>query len=344
MTRIFDLRRTAAFTLAACVAFGAAPCRADEAADRAAAEALYELGQKLFKDGNYAEACPKLEASNSLDPGVGTLLLLGDCLEKAGKLASAWGSFKDAGALARSRNDLERANMADLRATALRPRLAYVEYRVSSEARVAGLEVRRGGALIASGSWGVPLPTDAGTYDVVASAPGHETWRTTLEVPPKLDVPLVVSVPALRASGENGAGTTPNVAPVAAVAPAAPVEPARRESEHADQGTPGSGQRVLGVVSFGVGVASAIASGTLAYMAAKKNHDSKNQCRADDTNVCTVEGVNQRDDAKHLATLATVFGVGGAVFAATGITLYLTAPRGKEQHPTGFVAGFDARF
>jgi serine/threonine-protein kinase len=322
---------------------GAAPCRADEAEDRAAAEALYELGQKLFKDGNYAEACPKLEASNALDPGVGTLLLLGDCEEKAGRLASAWASFKDAAALARSRNDAERANMADLRAAALRPRLAYVEYRVSPEANVPGFELRRGGALIAPGSWGVSLPTDAGKYEVVASAPGYESFHQTLEVPVKLEVPLVVSVPPLR-RGTGTAAVAPKVAPVAAAAPTTPVEPARRETEHADQGTPGSGQRVLGIVTFGVGVASAIASGTLTYMAAKKNHDSKNHCRADDSNVCTVEGVNERDDAKHLATLATIFGVGGAVFAATGITLYLTAPSGKEQRPTGFVAGFDGRF
>jgi hypothetical protein len=329
--------------LAVCVAFGAAPCRADEAEDRAAAEALYELGQKLLKDGNYAEACPKLEASNALDAGVGTLLLLGDCNEKAGKLASAWAAFKDAGALARSRNDPERANIADLRAAALRPRLAYVEFRLSPEAKVAGFELRRGGALIGPGSWGVPLPTDSGNYEITASAPDHETWRTTLEVPVKLEAPLVVSVPALRASGANAAALAP-VAAVAAKPQPAPVEPARREADHADQGTPGSTQRTLGVVSFGVGVAAAIASGTFTYLAAKKNHDSKNQCRADDSNVCTVDGVNQREDAKHLATLATIFGVGGAVFAATGITLYLTAPSAKEQRPTGFVAGFDGRF
>jgi serine/threonine-protein kinase len=318
-----------------------ATCRADEAADRAAAEALYELGQKLYRDGNFTEACTKLEASNALDPGVGTLLLLGDCEEKAGKVASAWAVFKDAGALARSRSDADRANMADLRAAALRPRLAYVEFRVSAGAPVPGFELRRGGALIAPGSWGVPLPTDAGTYEVVASAPERESWRTTLEVPVKLEGPLVVTVPALHASSTDVPGV---VAPGVVAATSPPVDPARRETEHADHGKPGSGQRVLGVVSFGVGVAAGIASGALAYVAAKKNHDSKNQCRADDPNVCTAPGVNQRDSAKNLATLATVFGVSGGVLAATGITLYLTAPSAKNQHAAGFVAGFDGRF
>jgi serine/threonine-protein kinase len=340
MNKISDFRWVVGTALAVSLSSLAPPCRADEAADRAAAEALYELGQKLLKDGNYAEACPKLEASNALDPGIGTLLLLGDCEEKAGKLASAWASFKDAGALARSRNDPDRAKIADLRAAALRPRITYVEFRVAVEDRAPGFELRRGGTLIAPASWGVPLPTDAGKYEVVASAPDRPTWRTTLEVPLELEGPLVVSVPSLRATGVDDGGVKPSVAPVAAM----PVEPARRTSEHADQGTPGSGQRVFGVVSFALGVAAGITSGALTYAAAKKNHDSKNECRADDSNMCTVDGVNQRDSAKKLANLATIFGVSGVVLAATGVTLYLTAPSAKGQRPTGLVAGFGGHF
>src|SRR4051812_42972052 len=94
------------------------PCLADESPDKAAAEALYQLGQQLLKAGDFANACPKLEASNSLDPGVGTLLLLGDCQEKLGKLASSWATFREAASLATSRNDADRARVAELRASA----------------------------------------------------------------------------------------------------------------------------------------------------------------------------------------------------------------------------------
>jgi tetratricopeptide (TPR) repeat protein len=331
------LGRTAA---AAALLLPATPCRADEASDRAAAEALYELGQKLLKDGNYAEACPKLEASNSLDPGVGTLLLLGDCWEKAGKLASAWATFKDAAALARSHNDPERVNIGELRASALRPRLAYVEFEVSADDRVPGFELRRGGATIAPGSWGVALPTDPGTYEIVARAPAHESWRSTLEVPARLDAPLVVAVPALRAS--RLAAMAPAARPVSGRAVLAP---ARLENAvHEDAGAPGSGQRLFGLLGFGAGAAAGIAGGVVTYLAAKKNHDSKSDCRQDDPNLCAPAGVKERHDAKNLATLATVLAVSGGVLAAAGVTLFVTAPSADEKKPTGLLLGMDGRF
>ncbi len=340
MTKTLHIAWAGRAAVAAALLLPATPCRADDASDRAAAEALYELGQKLLKDGNYAEACPKLEASNSLDPGVGTLLLLGDCWEKAGKFASAWATFKDASALARAHNDTERANIGDLRATALRPRLTYVQFQVSGEDRMPGFELRRGGALIAQGSWGVPLPTDPGHYEIVASAPERESWRSELDVPTRLDAPLVVNVPALR-GGETSAAA-PVVSPVSAPPP---VEPARREAPPpADEGTPGSGQRLLGFVGLGAGAAAGIAGGVLTYLAAKKNHDSKGDCRQDDPNLCTPAGVKARHDAKNHATLATVFAVSGGVLAAAGVTLFFTAPSADEKKPTGLVVGVDGRF
>ena len=320
--------------LALALLLPATPCRADEAADRAAAEALYELGQKLLREGNYAEACPKLEASSALDPGVGTLLLLGDCLEKAGKLASSWAAFKDAAALARAHNDADRVSLADTRAAALRTRLVYVIYRVSPEAQASGFELRRSGSVIPQGSWGVPLPTDPGHYELVASAPAHAVWRTTLEVPVKLDGPLTVTVPALEAQHA--------APPARAAGPGAAPPPVR--SEGVEAGSSGTGQRVLGLVSVGVGAALGIASGTLTYVAAKKNHDSKNECREGAVNLCAPNGVRDRESARKLANVATILGVTGGVFAAAGVTIFLTAPSGDEKRVTGLVLGMNGKF
>jgi len=315
----------------------AAPCRADEAADRAAAEALYELGQKLLREGNYAEACAKLDASNSLDPGVGTSLLLGDCEEKAGKLASSWASFKGAAALARAHHDPERASIADTRAAALRPRLTYLVFRVSSADRMSGFELRRAGSLIAAGSWGIPLPTDAGRYQITASAPEHESWSATVEVPVKLDEPLVVDVPALKATRALPGAPGPRSF--------APTAPPRLPSEPRDEEpSSGSTQRLLGIVSFGVGAAAGIVSGALTYVAAKKNHDSKNECRAGDVSLCTPAGVDARHSAKSLANVATVLGLGGGALALTGVTLFLTAPSGADHQTTGLVVGMSGGF
>ena len=56
----------------------------------ATAQALFDEGKRLHKDKNFQEACPKFEASHRIDPGLGTLLYLGDCYEEIGRTASAW--------------------------------------------------------------------------------------------------------------------------------------------------------------------------------------------------------------------------------------------------------------
>ncbi len=80
--------------------------------DRASADQLYNDAAKLMTAGKYAEACPKLGASQRLDPAIGTLLKLGFCFNYTGQTASAWASFNDAEAMALKAGDKSRAAQA----------------------------------------------------------------------------------------------------------------------------------------------------------------------------------------------------------------------------------------
>src|SRR4051812_16548065 len=92
--------RLPAWLSSSIIVLAAVPAFADGATDRPEAEALFDQGRRLLAAGNYAAACPKLEASNRLDPGIGTMLNLGDCYEKNGQTASGWAAFREAAAAA----------------------------------------------------------------------------------------------------------------------------------------------------------------------------------------------------------------------------------------------------
>ena len=96
--RDVHVRRLAWVAIAAGVAGVAAAPRialADETPVQRA-ERLFGEGKSALEAGHYAEACPKLAESQSLDPAAGTLLALGLCHEGEGKTATAWRELRQA--------------------------------------------------------------------------------------------------------------------------------------------------------------------------------------------------------------------------------------------------------
>src|SRR5262245_8870421 len=113
------LRRISFLAALFAAAFSESVVRAQDAMNKATAEALFADGRRLVGAGDYAAACPKFAASQKLDPGVGTALNLADCYERMGRWASAWAEFRSAASAAHTVGAREREELAGGRAQAL---------------------------------------------------------------------------------------------------------------------------------------------------------------------------------------------------------------------------------
>ena len=151
---------------------GERPARAQNAGDKAAAEALFDAAKKLYAEKKFAEACARFDASEKLDPGVGTLLYLADCYEHVGRTASAWATFREAGSLAKVASQAERERIAHERAALLEPKLYRLTVTVA--ATPPGLKVMRGDEEVQRETFGTGLPVDPGTYAITATAKGKK--------------------------------------------------------------------------------------------------------------------------------------------------------------------------
>ena len=282
------------------VAFGitllaAAAARADGAGETAAAQALFDEGRRLMTEGNFAAACPKLESSQKLDPGAGTLLNLATCYEKNGQTASAWVTYQDAAAASGERHP-DWAERARAGAAALAPILSRLTVTVPT--KVDGLEIRRDGSVLDDATWGAPIPVDPGPHVIEASAPGKTAFRRTIDVAPGgARATIVVKLEA------------------AGVAPGSPV------------GSGGSGLRIAGASIAGAGVVSLAVGAVFGFVALGRRDDaaSSNDCTTD-LKTCNAVGGAKVDDARSAATISTVTLALGAGLAVGGMVLFFVAP------------------
>jgi len=278
--------------------------------DRAAAETLFDEAVKLLEGGDAKGACPKLEESQRLDPGVGTLLYLADCYEQVGRTASAWATFREAAYAARSASQFDREQTASAQAEALRPKLSYVTFAVAAP-DTPGLQVKRDGQVVGKALWLSPVPTDPGDHQLEVSAPGKKTWTGAFSVANVPQTTTNVPIPALEDAPPE---------PVAAVSQPMQAPPP------VDQGPRGKTQRTLGWVAGGAGVASLGIAAVFSVLSMSDNKKADEQCLASDPILCNSEGVQLGESAINKANTATVFaGIGGALLA-TGVVLIFTAP------------------
>lgn len=274
-----------------------------DGANKAAAQELFDQGRKLMEEGNFATACPKLESSQKLDPGAGTLMNLAACYEKNGQSASAWVTYTDAATAGAERHP-DWAEKARAKAAALAPTLSKLTVLVPLP--VTGLVVKRDGAVVAAGAYGVAIPVDPGTHVIEASAPGRLGSKQAVQV------------------GANAARETVNI-PELEASPTGPVGSAPTES-----GSSGTTQRVLGATFAGIGVVG-LAFGSIfgAKALSWKSDVAMAHCNAEFT-ACDATGKAEIDRAHSDATISTVAFVVGAVALVGGAIVFFSAPHAAE--------------
>jgi hypothetical protein len=278
---------------------------AEPRTDPGAAEALFRDARALLAAGKVELACARFEESYRLDPAPGTLLNVADCSRRAGKTATSWGQFLEAARVFRRRNEERRAQFADQEAKKLEPNLAHLI--VEADAPPADLVVARGGAEIGASALGTKLPIDPGDVLVEARAERRKPYAIRVNVAPKKTVS--VRIPRLEAAPE----------------PATPPP----NTLASDGVNVGDGQRLVGYVVGGAGLASLLAGGAFAGLTAERAGALEQLCPGQ--RCTTDEGRSALDAANLYANVANATLIGGGVLLTTGLVVVLTAPSASDE-------------
>lgn len=301
-------------------ALGAPFARAEPtAADRTIARSLFDEGRALVKSGEIALACPKLEASYKLDPGIGTLFNLADCFEQSGRTASAWTAFSEVAETARRNEQAERASLAQQRADALAPRLSKVRLMLAPPLPPE-LVVQLDGKPLGIAILGTELPMDPGPHVVALDAPGYRSVTQPLIV----DASAAVKTLELPALEKDVPEPTPTAPPLPArAAHVAPAAPPRHESEWGWQKTAAAVAGGASIVGVGLG----------SIFGLRANSEWSSAQEGCPSNRCSEAGYSHWENARSSATISNVAFGAGLVLAATAVTLWLTAPPRAGQEP-----------
>jgi hypothetical protein len=304
---------------------------AADAQQTAMAEQLFRDARSLMQEARYEEALAKLQASQELDPGIGTLLNLADCFERLGRTASAWATFTEAAQRAHRDGDLVRGQAADERAKALETKLVRVQIsaKSGSDGKVAVVELD--GKPLSPALYGIATPVDPGPHRLVARLAGMQSFETSVDVVGEGQT-VTVSVPALLPVN-SPAEKTPDVVPVNRVAVPTPSKTNPSESSPRAH-TLSTAEWLLGGTGL---LALAVGSGyaTSAWLAWD---DAKDQGCKDGQ--CPTPSAQKRAEAAGTRADIATGGLllGGALVATAGVLyFFVDGPSEPERLDSGAI-------
>ena len=192
---------------------------------------------------------------------------------------------------------------------------------------VSGVKVTVDGKPLTDRLDGAALPVDMGEHVFGFEVPDQPQFTRTL---------IIAEGEKLRheriALGGAGApGSTPLLPPRSssneASAPSAAVT-GSSTSEPVIAGGATRTQKTLGLVAAGAGIAAAALGAVFAGIASSQWTTAQRECPA--YSECVPSAVAERDGAARSATVSTVSFIAGGILFATGMTLFLTAPKANR--------------
>lgn len=250
------------------------------------AQVLFEAGREAMKRGEYELACKKFRESYSFEPAIGTLLNLGNCEERQGRLTTAFRLYDEAAQKLDA--DDPRADFARRRADELTRKIPTLVVSLSPSAPEE-IRVTRNGQLLTT-EFGSPVQLDPGRVVVVAEASGYHPRVYQLDLAAGEKERLSVGV---------GARIAPNRAAEAA--------PAKAGSDP-----------TLGYVFLATGGASTIAAATFGFLTYSEYRTVRDNCDVEREECFNATGREAAQTGATYETLAYVFGGVGIVGLSLG--------------------------
>lgn len=194
---------------------------------------------------------------------------------------------------------------------------------------------------------GTELAVDPGAHDFTFEVDGQPKVARALVLKEGEKARRVsIQIGATEAPPAAATAAAPTVAPAPAPPPTRAPATALAPTAEPPPAAPAP-QKTVGLVVGGVGVLGLATGAVLGILAMSAKNDYERDCGANigapSAQDCNQAGVDGRSDAYTKGVASTVFLVGGAAVAATGVILYITAPSARATKvglgPSGVVVG-----